>query len=196
MTRITLIRHGETDWNLAGRIQGATDIPLNDTGRRQAAEAAQSLVLSGRPVLLAASDLGRARETAEIIGRAHGWGVPLEVPALRERAYGEAEGRTVDDFVADYGAWPTAVVPGAETREELRSRAVSALHQLARAARRQAPLAVDVVAVSHGALIGELLRAVSDDELPPPGRKVTNGSAHTFLVDPHRIVLQRSAVLV
>lgn len=176
MTVITLIRHGQTDWNLVGRIQGSTDIPLNETGRRQAAEAAAMLDISG-PVMLAASDLSRAADTARLIGAARGWGEPTLFPRLRERGYGEAEGTLTADFAATFGDWLTARVPGAETRDAVLARALGALDELAAAA-EGAP----VVAVTHGALIGGLIRHLSP-ELVDDRVRVGNGSAHTFIVD-------------
>jgi 2,3-bisphosphoglycerate-dependent phosphoglycerate mutase len=70
MTTLLLVRHGETDWNASGRLQGHTDQVLNDLGRRQAVELADRLANDGVAALYA-SDLARARETAEILGR--GW---------------------------------------------------------------------------------------------------------------------------
>lgn len=174
MTVITLVRHGQTDWNLAGRIQGSTDIPLNDTGRRQAREAAADLVVEG-PVVLAASDLGRAQETAAIIGAARGWGEPRVVPELRERRYGEAEGTLVADFGATFGPWHQAEIPGAETTADVVARALVALRSLGAGA-----AGAHVVAVSHGAVMSALLHhfdALSD------GDRVANGAAHSFVVE-------------
>jgi hypothetical protein len=88
---IHLVRHGETDWNVEGRLQGWTDIPLNATGIEQAHAAAS--VLAGRPIgSVLSSDLSRARDTAAMIAAAAGREV-LTDPALRERNYGVAEGR-------------------------------------------------------------------------------------------------------
>jgi len=68
VTTLILVRHGETDWNRDRRIQGSTDIPLNDTGREQARDAAAGLRETLElPTFMAASDLSRARETAEIL---------------------------------------------------------------------------------------------------------------------------------
>ena len=67
MTTLLLVRHGETDWNAEGRLQGHTDTPLNDYGRRQARALADALAGDDFEALYA-SDLARARETAEILG--------------------------------------------------------------------------------------------------------------------------------
>lgn len=195
MAYVTLIRHGQTDWNLAGRIQGGTDIPLNDTGRRQARDAAATLEARG-PLLLASSDLARARETAEIIGAERGWGAPLQIAELREREYGAAEGTLVSEFAATFGPWESALPDGAETAEDLLARGTLGLQRLAKAARRvAAPQTVHVIAVSHGALIRTLVRHISKDTLPAEGTRIENGSAHTFLVDRHGIRLLAPALV-
>ena len=106
MTHLTLIRHGETDWNRARLIQGSTDIPLNETGRAQARQTAERLrgaLEDPTAARIVSSDLSRARETAQIIADQWGSEAPLAYSALRERAYGEAEGLTVDDFAVRWG---------------------------------------------------------------------------------------------
>ena len=87
------IRHGQTDWNAANRIQGATDIPLNDQGREQAVHAAMAVMK--QPIdLIVSSDLSRAMETAMLIQKP--LGVPLVVePRVRERNFGILEGKTM-----------------------------------------------------------------------------------------------------
>jgi len=92
MTMLLLVRHGETDWNAAGRLQGHTDRPLNDYGRRQARELAEQLADDGVQAVYA-SDLSRARETAEIVGGRLGLRVELD-PDLREKDWGNWEGLT------------------------------------------------------------------------------------------------------
>ena len=92
MTELLLVRHGETDWNAEGRLQGHTDRPLSDYGRRQARELADEL--DGEEFeAVYASDLARARETAEILGERLGLPVVLE-PDLREKNWGSWEGLT------------------------------------------------------------------------------------------------------
>ncbi len=187
MTELILVRHGETDWNRARRIQGTTDIPLNETGRRQARDAADTLaaaIPAGAPAMVVSSDLARARETAEIIATVLDAQPPRLYPELRERAYGDAEGALVDEFRDRWGEWHVAQIPGAEPWPEVRARGVRALRRIARDVRREtAPTAVTVVAVSHGAMIGELIRHASGDTLPLAGERITNASHHRFLVE-------------
>ena len=92
MTTLLLVRHGETDWNAVGRLQGHTDRPLSDFGRRQARELAEEL--ADEPLdAIYASDLARARETAEIAGERLDLPVVLD-PDLREKNWGSWEGLT------------------------------------------------------------------------------------------------------
>ena len=92
MTVLLLVRHGETDWNAEGRLQGHTDQPLNDYGRRQAHGLAGELAGEQLDAVYA-SDLARARETAEIVGERLGLPTVLD-PDLREKDWGTWEGLT------------------------------------------------------------------------------------------------------
>ncbi|WP_434513651.1 histidine phosphatase family protein [Dechloromonas sp. ARDL1] len=100
VTRICLVRHGETEWNAERRIQGHIDIGLNETGRRQAVAAGRWLKRAGI-VALYSSDLKRAWTTAESIGAEIGL-LPKAVPEMRERRYGVFEGLTYDEARARY----------------------------------------------------------------------------------------------
>ncbi len=94
--KLLLIRHGQTDWNVAGKIQGITDIELNDTGRKQAKVLNEQLLKETIDVILS-SPLKRARETAEII--AEGRDIPIVLKQeLQERYFGKLEGKTRSDF--------------------------------------------------------------------------------------------------
>lgn len=183
MTLLTLVRHGQTDWNLARRIQGSTDIPLNEKGRADALTAAAALGGTAHHVIFA-SPLARARETAEIIAGQLGLDGPELDHDLREREFGEGEGMLVPDYIEKYGDWH-APVPGAETLEEVGDRALAALDRIARASRRRsAPEAESVIVVAHGGVIRALIDHVSGGTLPRVGAVLANGSVHRFEASP------------
>jgi len=164
-----LVRHGETDWNRQRRIQGLTDIPLNDTGREQAARTGR-LLARREWDLVVASPLSRAFETASIIADELDLPEPIKDARLVERNYGEAEGL---DFAEMQRLFPEdAPVPGREKRSAVATRATEALMDIARNHPDQA-----VVVVSHGGLIRSVLRRVD-----PEGEygMITNGSVHSF----------------
>jgi broad specificity phosphatase PhoE len=92
VTTLLLVRHGETDWNADGRLQGQTDRPLSEFGRRQARLLAGELA-DEELAAIYSSDLSRARETAEIVGERLGLPVALD-PELREKDWGTWEGLT------------------------------------------------------------------------------------------------------
>jgi broad specificity phosphatase PhoE len=131
-----VVRHGTTDWNQSGRIQGHMDIPLNETGRAQARLASIRLA-AVRATALYSSDLLRAYETAQIIGQATGLGV-VQKPGLREINFGVWQGlsslqiRERDPEVyAARRANPYDVAPaGAETWRQFYDRAVQAVRDI------------------------------------------------------------------
>ena len=106
MTALLLVRHGETDWNADGRLQGHTDRPLSDYGRRQARELAGAL--EGEELeAIYSSDLARARETAEIVGERLGLPVVVD-PDLRATDWGTWEGLTaVERDLVEFVGEPT-----------------------------------------------------------------------------------------
>ena len=196
MTTITYIRHGETDWNNARRIQGSTDIPLNDTGRAQAAATGARLAERIDPATawIATSDLSRARETAQIVAAAIGIPQITAYASLRERSYGDAEGLDIAEYHSRFAA--AAEVPGAETSAALRERAVAATRRVvadARATRVPAPQHVLIVA--HGALIRELIAHASGEEFPLEGERLANASTHEFFVERERLRLLSYAAI-
>lgn len=194
MTLLTLVRHGQTDWNLDRRIQGTTDIALNDTGRADA-RAAAALLADGTHHTIYASPLVRAHETAQIIAADLGLDAPLLVPDMREREFGEGEGMLVADYIRTYGDW-LSEVPGAETLSQVCDRAMAALHRIARDARRRsAPLAESVIVVTHGGVIRSLIDHVSGGTLPREGELLRNGSVHRFEASPGSLRLLEHAVL-
>lgn len=171
MTLLYLVRHGETDWNRARRIQGSTDIPLNATGRRQAERA--GLLLARRHWdALASSPLSRAFETAQIIGRRIGIDEIEVIDDIVERNYGEAEGLTDFEISTRY---PDQHVPSRETREAVLERVVPALVNLARRHEGE-----NLVVVAHGGVIRTVLNEVSPASHYHRGVPITNGSIHSF----------------
>lgn len=99
--RLVLARHGETDWNLQGRVQGRSDIELNETGRKQAEAMARAL--RNAPVkAVYASPLKRARDTASAINRFHRVDVTT-LDGLKEIDAGEVDGLTYDEMSSRYG---------------------------------------------------------------------------------------------
>ena len=100
MTRVLLLRHGQSEWNASGRWQGQADPPLTDLGRHQALHASRHL---GAVDAIVASDLQRAAETAVIISGQLGVGPVLTDPDLRERHAGEWQGLTRVEIERD---WP------------------------------------------------------------------------------------------
>ncbi len=137
---ILLARHGETDANVEPiRVQGFTDTPLNDNGRRQAAELAESLAGDGVASLWS-SDLSRARETAEIVGRRIGLQPRLD-PRLREANRGDWEGHLFIDIERQdperYAQWLTAPAgfrfPGGESLYEQSDRVAASLREIGEA---------------------------------------------------------------
>ncbi|WP_124053838.1 histidine phosphatase family protein [Arcanobacterium ihumii] len=120
--QIVFWRHGQTDLNLQGRIQGSSDIPLNEKGRSQAKAIAPELAKLN-PNKIFVSDLGRAQETAQFLVDLIGI-EPFVTPQLRERCYGVWEGQTSDEIKAQWPdewlQWRTGNEPegvGVETRE-------------------------------------------------------------------------------
>ena len=176
-------RHGETDWNAEGRLQGHTDVPLNARGREQAVALGAALAGGGIGAIVT-SDLARARETGEIVARALGVGVPKLDLRWRERGFGVFEGRTKAELAAsDPEAWriwtedPRARPPGGESHEDLTARVLAAATDAASLARPGAPALV----VSHGAAVHAFLLAATGLRAPPLG----NGTVYRLGFDGH-----------
>ncbi|MEV4847073.1 histidine phosphatase family protein [Micromonospora matsumotoense] len=100
MTRLIVWRHGNTDWNAAGRVQGQVDVPLNELGRDQARTAAP-LLAALRPDVVVASDLRRAADTAAALAQLTGQPVRPDT-RLRERHFGQWQGLALTDAAARF----------------------------------------------------------------------------------------------
>ncbi|MFZ7943550.1 histidine phosphatase family protein [Neobacillus sp. 19] len=155
MTTIFLVRHGETDWNAAGRIQGSTDIPLNAKGIQQAKECGQFLKQSSWDVIIT-SPLKRAKVTAEIINE--NLHIPLvEMGDFKEKFFGDAEGMTLEERRAKY---PDHMYPNQEDEESLTKRVMNGLEKINHDYPNQ-----KVILVVHGAVINSILAEISNGEL-------------------------------
>ena len=95
--RVLAVRHGQTEWNVARRVQGHTDVPLNARGQAQARELARTLAETpeDRPTVIFSADLQRARRTAEIVQEATGARLQFDA-GLRERGFGKLEGMNIE----------------------------------------------------------------------------------------------------
>jgi alpha-ribazole phosphatase len=151
MTKLCLVRHGQTDWNLEGRYQGQSDIPLNEIGRLQARNLTRRL--KGYPFnAIYSSDLERAKETAQAIAAAFHLPVTYDT-RLREINQGKWEGQFVEDIQAHYAKlWQRRSVdparmrpPGGETLGEMTKRVYNALDDIAKF-----HPGLSVLVVSHG----------------------------------------------
>lgn len=152
---IWLVRHGETEWNLAGRLQGRTDVPLDEKGRRQAG-AARDFILSKDIDFdcVFASPLSRALETAEIISGEDPARIRTD-DRLIEAGFGIFEGKTWDQLKhvpirTIRSLRPFAALTGVESRASLENRAKSFLNELSSEPRAEAS---DILVVSHGGFL-------------------------------------------
>jgi len=149
--KICVIRHGETDWNTVGKLQGREDIPLNETGAEQARNCASALA-GGNWAAVYTSPLSRAVKTAEIIA------AELNIPvyadeALTERDFGKSSGLTYDkrNWLFPNGG------DGSENMEAVRERMYNAVKRIA-----DAHYPHNVIIVSHGGSINALLAKLSN----------------------------------
>jgi 2,3-bisphosphoglycerate-dependent phosphoglycerate mutase len=162
ITRITAIRHGETAWNVDTRIQGQLDIGLNAKGRWQAERAGAALAGDDIDVVYS-SDLRRAHETAEAVAKPHGLAVQTN-QALRERGFGEFEGKTFAQIEAVMPEqsllWrkrvPDFAPPGGESLLQMRERVLACIRLLV-----QRNAGKHIVLVSHGGVMDALYRAAT-----------------------------------
>jgi probable phosphoglycerate mutase len=175
MTKLCLVRHGQTDWNLEGRYQGQSDVPLNENGRLQAHTLAQKLQRHPFAAIYT-SDLERARETAEII--ATSLNLPVTVDSrLREINQGKWEGQLVVIIKARYAdLWQQRSVdpasvrpPGGETVGEVAARVHTALDDIARIHPN-----ASVLVASHGLALATIICNV---------RGIPVGQAYSFIPD-------------
>jgi broad specificity phosphatase PhoE len=183
--KIYLIRHGQTDWNIQRKIQGSHDIPLNETGRRQAKKLAQGM--DSRPVSrIFSSTLTRARETAECISSRQGVEIYF-MPQLIEVEFGEWEGLTWEEidtrFPKEHKLWrenPAQVAPpGGETQAQIKKRCAETVHEIIKRTNGKEDAAV----VSHGATLANMITYMLRNDTKE-GIIVSNSSITTIDYNP------------
>jgi 2,3-bisphosphoglycerate-dependent phosphoglycerate mutase len=193
LTRVLAIRHGETDWNAATRIQGHVDIPLNERGRWQADRLAQALADEHFDAIYA-SDLQRALHTAQAVAARRGAAEPvLTDTGLRERGFGEFEGQTFHDIEQRWpehaNRWrrrdPQSGPPGGEVLSDFYERCVRTLTRLAQAHPGQS-----IAVVAHGGVLDCLYRLATRLELQAPRSwQLGNASINRLLYTPQGFTL-------
>ncbi len=180
--RLLLVRHGQSEWNEAGRWQGWADIDLTDMGRDQARHAAAT-VAAIRPDAVVSSGMRRATETAQLL--VDGLGLPeVEVEAgFKEYDVGEWSGCTRDEIaerwpgmLEPFGRGELGATPGGESRVAFLARLEAAVHRTAILHAGQT-----VLVVSHGGAIGSLTRRLDLDK--DRGVRIANLMGRWFIVD-------------
>ena len=167
LRRIILLRHGQTDYNVAGRMQGHLDSLLTPVGHEQAAEAAPVIAALG-PDRVISSDLRRAVDTADVVGAA--CGLPVKFDArLRETHLGDWQGHTVaeidHDFPGAIAAWrsdPTWAPPGGESRVAVVERSRPVVDELDAEFADSPDDSTTALLVAHGGLIAGLVTGLMD----------------------------------
>lgn len=167
---ILLIRHGQTNWNIEGRLQGSTDIQLNEQGIMQAELCAQ-FIKSVQLTTLISSPLSRAKQTAEIIARACHLPI-IEMDAFREKSFGDAEGLTQMERQEKYVTRP---FPNEELFESLKTRIFEGLNEIAQKYYDQ-----KIAIVTHGGVINCILAVISNGEVGTNKTILHNASISTI----------------
>ena len=163
VTRVILVRHGQTEWNRVERFRGRADVPLSETGLAQAASTARRIAAEWRPLAVYSSPLSRALRTAQAIaGRLD---LPVHVhPGLADIDYGEWQGLTPNEarerwpdmIDAWYNTPHLARIPGGETLAALRERAMMAVKELTARHASQTIVAVGHTVVNRIIILGVL----------------------------------------
>ncbi len=188
-TELLIIRHGQTAWNKMKRLQGHSDIPLNEKGEQQAIALGESLKSESLDAIFA-SDLQRAVKTAEEIAKWHS--LPVNIDSdLRERCYGKFEGMHPEEIEQQYphshAAWHSAdpdhiFPPGERNAESVRQfyhRALSALMRCAEQYPRQ-----KIAVIAHFGIVESAYRAANAIPLGESARMpVLNTSINRFAID-------------
>lgn len=176
--RIYLIRHGETDWNVVGRLQGQTDIPMNQNGEKQLERTGEVLAgLGVKPDVIIASPLKRTVKSAQIVAGQIGYEKEriLTDPRFLEIDFGMADGTTA---VERQERFPDGKFPGMETSEDVCRRAGAALHEYMANYPEQT-----LMIVSHGGTTKALIEVATQGRLPYREQRFQIGNGAIFRLD-------------
>jgi probable phosphoglycerate mutase len=163
MTRIILVRHGQTEWNREERFRGRAQVPLNETGLVQAEVTGRRIAAEWRPTAIYSSPLSRAIKTAEVIAR-H-FDLPVQVhPGLTDIDYGQWEGLTPDEvrklspkMIDDWFNTPDSIrIPGGETLADVRARAMETINEIVARHEGQSVVVVGHTVINRIILLGVL----------------------------------------
>lgn len=155
LLELWIVRHGETEWNVNGRIQGWQDIALTSLGSEQAKQLA--IILEGIPFrAIYSSDLKRAYDTAQYLAAHHPLSVIVE-PLLRERCFGDGEGMERETMLQKF----PRDIPNAESPNQVSNRAIQFLNIIAHQYTHGR-----ILSVSHGGFIRTLLKSVGYSPVP------------------------------
>ena len=186
MTLFCMVRHGQTDWNLEGRYQGQSDVPLNSTGLVQAGNLARALQKEHFDAVYS-SDLTRARETAQAIVSVNG-NLPIHFdPRLREINQGQWEGVQVEEIQKKYASlWQAHIddpvqvrPPGGENVAEVFQRVKAVMDEIS----KNFPTG-KVLVVSHGLVIATILCTVNGIPLGQAYHYIPENSVPIWLTWP------------
>lgn len=192
MATLTLLRHGPTEWTAARRLQGRTDVPLSDIGRRAVADWRLPDTIVRAQWLC--SPLRRCRETADILGRHHAGAGPVGIESrLAEMSFGEWEGRTLQELRATHGAamkdWEAMGLdfraPGGESPRDVQMRLSPWLKEIGAGGRA-------TLAITHKGVIRALYALASGwAMLGKPPTKLRYDALQGFVVDEAGIRIER-----
>lgn len=171
MTKVYLVRHGETDWNALRRIQGREDIPLNKNGKKQAMECGVYLKDHQFDYLIS-SPMTRAKQTATLINEHLGFEEIIEMEAFMERDYGEVSGQIIDDKLREILDKEHPTIESWDALKERVMRGLQIIHE-------KYPNK-SILLVAHGGVINAVLGSLSNGEIGSGKTKLMNGSISTI----------------
>lgn len=193
LTRIIAVRHGETDWNVATRIQGQLDIGLNDKGRWQAQQVAQALSEETLDAIYS-SDLSRAHATAQAIASAQAEPTTVQTDqGLRERGFGKFEGHTYaaieEQWPEESRLWrirdPDFAPEGGESPLQVMARVGRTVQDIA-----ERHMGQQIALVAHGGVLDMLYRLATQQSVSAPRTwELGNTAINRLLWTPEALTL-------